>query len=132
MIIAAQTSIFIPHSCQYCPRVQAVEFGYLGTAASVVKAANKAPRAKAGDAGFEKQLRVMARNIVKLHNGHLERRRSVFTENYAMRPYLLGEDLDRRSKQPKYVRSGEVNHPRNILPAVVNDGGQFAMRSGGI
>ena len=109
--------------------IHAVDFGYLGTGAIVMKAALKAPRAKVGDEMFEKKMRIMARNIVKLHNGHLERRRSVFTENHAMSPFLLDDNLDKRRKQPKYVKSGKVNTPENILPSVMNDGGQYAMRS---
>ena len=109
--------------------IHAVEFGYLGTAATVMKTALKAPRAKAGDEVFEKKMRLMARNIVKLHNGYLERHRSVFTDNHALRPYLLDDNLDKRRKQPKYIKSGKVNHPDNILPSVMNDGGQYAMRS---
>ena len=71
----------------------------------------------------------MARNIVKLHNGHLERSRSVFTDKHAMSPYLLDDNLDKRRKQPTYIKSGKVNTPENILPSVMNDGGQYAMRS---
>ena len=109
--------------------IHAVEFGYLGTAATVMKTALKAPRARAGDEVFEKKMRLMAKNIVKLHNGYLDRQRSVFTDSHALRPYLLDDNLDKRSKQPKYVKSGKVNHPENILPSVMNDGGQYLMRS---
>ena len=109
--------------------VHAMDFGYLGTAAIVMKAALKAPRAKAGDEIFEKKMQLFARNVVKLHNGHLERSRSVFTEKHAMSPYLLDDNLDKRRKQPKYIKAGKVNTPENILPSVMNDGGQYAMRS---
>ena len=86
--------------------VRAVEFGYLGLAATVIKSALEAPRSKFGDKLFEKKLQSMAKNIVELHNGFLDQRRSIYTENYAMKPYLLDENLDKSSKQPKYIKSG--------------------------
>ena len=87
--------------------IQAVEFGYLGMATTVIKAALKAPRSKIGDKLFEKRVQSMARHIVELHNGFLDQRRSVYTDNYAMKPYLLDENLNRRSKQPTYIKLGK-------------------------
>ena len=29
----------------------------------------------------------------------------------------MDDDLDKRSKQPKYIRTGEVNHAENIFPS---------------
>ena len=95
--------------------IHAADFGYLGTAATVIKAALKAPGTN--DKELEKKMQGMAKTLVKLHNGYLERRRSVFTEDYALRPYLLDDDLDKRSKQPKYIRTGEVSHAENIFPS---------------
>ena len=86
--------------------VQAVEYGYLGMAAAVMKAAFKAPRSKVGDKLFEKKLQRMSKNIVELHNGFLDQRRSIYTENYAMKPYLLDANLNKRRKQPTYIKSG--------------------------
>ena len=108
--------------------IHAVDFGYLGTAATVMKAALKAPRANDGNKEFEKKMQGIARSIVKLHNGYLERWRSVFTDDYALRPYLLDDGLDKRSKQPKYIRRGEVNHAENIFPAFEIDS-QFVKTS---
>ena len=93
---------------------QAMEFGYLGIACSIIKAALKAPTTNDGDKVLVNKMEGMAKNIVKLHNGNMERWRSVFTKNYVLRPYFLSDNLDKRSKQPKYIKSGKVNQPANI------------------
>ncbi len=93
---------------------QAMEFGYLGIAGSIIKAALKAPTTNDGDKVLVNKMEGMAKNIVKLHNGNMERWRSVFTKNYVLRPYFLSDNLDKRSKQPKYIKSGKVNQTANI------------------
>ena len=93
---------------------QAMVFGYLGIAGSIVKAALKAPTTNDGDKVLVNKMEGMAKNIVKLHNGNMERWRSVFTKNYVLRPYFLSDNLDKRIKQPKYIKSGKVNQPANI------------------
>ena len=93
---------------------QAIKFGYLGIAGRIMKAALKAPTTNDGDKVLVNKMQGLAKNIVKLHNGNMERWRSVFTKNYVLRPYFLKDNLDKRSKQPKYVKTGKVNQPANI------------------
>ena len=98
----------------YYITTQAMEFGYLGIASSIIKAALKAPTTNDEDKVLVNKMEGMAKNIVKLHNANMERWRSVFTKNYVLRPYFLSDNLDKRIKQPKYIKSGKVNQPANI------------------
>ena len=50
---------------------------------------------------FEAELSRMVAETVRAHNGYLERHRSVFTDNFTFKPFLLDSNLRRRRKQPR-------------------------------
>ena len=71
----------------------------------------------------------MVANIQNLHNGYLGKHRSVFTDSFALRPYMLDKKLGRQRNQPKYVKTGDVVTIEKIAPAIESDRGTYAMLS---
>ena len=71
----------------------------------------------------------MVANIQNLHNGYLEKHRSVFTDSFSLRPYMLDRELRRQRRQPKYIKTGDVVTMEKIAPAIESDRGTYAMRS---
>ena len=93
----------------------ALESGYLGTAARDLRTALS--RSVAGSCScshyctknfrlsnetrqFKRSVEVLRRDLVRLHNGYMEKSRSVVTDKYVFSQYLLDENLKRKSKQP--------------------------------
>ena len=67
-----------------------------------------------------KKVKDMVSNIKKLHNGYLNKFKSVYTDNYAMKPFMLDDKLERDKNQPNFAKTGEVNdassiHVRNAI-----------------
>ena len=93
-----------------------------------MKAAKTAQRVKE-DPRFESKLVKMVGNIHKLHNGYLEKHRSIYTDSATMRPYLLDQELGRRGRQPKYIQREDVVTVEKIAPAIQNDNGAHALGS---
>ena len=71
------------------------EYGYIGTASVILRTALNTSREPGSDERFETDLTRMVTEIVKVHNGYLERHRSVFTDNYTFKPFLLDSKLRR-------------------------------------
>ena len=104
------------------------DYGYFGTASVLLKAALTAPRAYP-DEQFEKELRKIVRDTRKLHNGYLEKHKSVFTDSYSFKPYLIGENLKRQKKQPKFIKAGEHVDVYKIWRSLINDDAVYARTS---
>ena len=113
----------------------ALESGYLGTAARVLRTA--LPRSVAGcclpyftksfrlsneTRQFKRSVEVFRRTLVRLNNGYMEKSRSVVTDKYVFSQYLLDENLKKKSKQPKFIREGKHMDYAYIGEAVKNDG----------
>ena len=94
----------------------------------MLKVALAAPRRRV-DSKFEFQVRKMVSNIQMLHNRNLEKHRSVFTDSYSMRPYLLDSELGRQKRQPKFVTTDDVITIEKIAHAILTDRATYAMRS---
>ena len=103
-------------------------YGYFGTGSVLLKAALTAPRAYE-DEQFEKELRKIVRDTRKLHNGYLEKHKSVFTDSYSFKPYLLGENLKKQKKQPKFIKAGEHVDVFKIWRSLMNDDAVYARQS---
>ena len=67
-------------------------------------------------------MEVLRRDLVRLHNGYMEKSRSVVTDKYVFSQYLLDENLKKKSKQPKFIREGKHMDYAYIGDAVRNDG----------
>ena len=104
---------------------KAMEYGFLETAADLMKEAKTAPRYKE-DPKFEKHIEKFVKNVYQLHNGYLEKHRSVFTDTYSMKPYKLDKNLEKSAKQPKYVKNGDPLDVMKIMQAYANDNGMYA------
>ena len=78
---------------------------------------------------FEAELAKVVAATVKIHNGYLERHRSVFTDSYSFKPYLLTSKLGRRKKQPRFVTEGEHLDIIKIWDSVKTDDGYYARTS---
>ena len=78
---------------------------------------------------FEAELANVVAATVKIHNGYLERHRSVFTDSYSFKPYLLTSRLGRRKKQPRFVTGGEHLDIVKIWDSVKNDNGDYVRTS---
>ena len=104
------------------------EYGYLGTAAMIVKALPGSYRAKHDDDEFERRIRKVTADIRKLHNGYLGKWESVYTDSYQMLPYMLDEKLNRAKKQPKFVKQRLPLNSVHIAPAVKNDNAFNALK----
>ena len=78
-----------------------------------------------------KKVRDMVSKIQKIHNGYLQKFKSVYTDNYAMKPFMLDENLDEDKNQPNFVRSGEVHDATSIhvRHAIVRDNAANAERN---
>ena len=104
------------------------KYGYLGTASVILKTALTAPRSYP-DEKFEAELMKIVRNTRKLHNGYLEKHKSVFTDSYSFKPYLLDEKLKKQKKQPKFVKAGEHVDVYKIWESLKNDDAVYARQS---
>ena len=104
------------------------KYGYFGTASVILKTALTAPRSYP-DETFEAELMKIVRNTRQLHNGYLERHRSVFTDSYSFKPYLLDEKLKKQKKQPKFVKAGEHVDVYKIWESLMNDDSVYARQS---
>jgi len=107
---------------------RADEFGYLGTAANIVKSAlNAQKNEEHSEKGkqFKKSLLKLKSDILTKHNGYLEKSKSVVTDKYVFTPYMLDGNLERRKKQPKFVTSKKLIDTEQIIPAISNDAGAF-------
>ena len=69
------------------------EYGFIGTASVILKTALNTSRDPWSDQTFEADLARIVAETVKVHNGYLERHRSVFTDTYTFKPYLLDSKL---------------------------------------
>ena len=103
-------------------------FGYFGTASVILKTALTAPRAYP-DEQFEAELKKIVRDTRKLHNGYLTKHKSVFTDNYSFKPYLIDENLKKQKKQPKFIKAGEHVDLYKIWSSLINDDAVYARQS---
>ena len=107
---------------------RAIAYGYFGTASVILKTALTAPRSYP-DEQFEKELKRIVRDARKLHNGYLEKHKSVFTDNYSFKPYLIDENLRKQKKQPKFIKAGEHTDLYKIWRSLMNDDASYARQS---
>ena len=105
---------------------RADESGYLGTAANIIKSALNAPKnqmfSEKEQKTFMKNLLKFKKDILTKHNGYLEKSKSVVTDKYVFNPYMLDENLERKKKQPKFIKSEQVTDTIQIIDAIMNDG----------
>jgi len=105
---------------------RADESGYLGTAANIIKSALNAPKnqmfSEKEQKTFMKNLLKFKKDILTKHNGYLEKSKSVVTDKYVFNPYMLDEKLERKKKQPKFIKSEQVTDTIQIIDAIMNDG----------
>ena len=104
---------------------KAMEYGFLDTAVDLLRQTKSAQKYKE-DKDFEKHLEKFIKNVHKLHNSYLEKHRSVFTDSHTLKPYKLHKNLDRSSKQPKYIQNGDPLDITKIIPAYQNEKGLYA------
>ena len=78
-----------------------------------------------------KRVRDMVSKIKKIHNGYLQKFKSIYTDNYSMKPFMLDDNLEEDKNQPIFVRSGEVDDARGIYVrnAIVRDNAANAERN---
>ena len=105
------------------------EYGFIGTASVILRTALKTSRDPGSDESFEAALKRIVAETVKIHNGYLKKHRSVFTDNYTFKPYLLDSRLRRKKKQPKFVTGGDHLDVVKIWDSVKNDNGDYARTS---
>ena len=108
--------------------IRAVDYGFIGTASVILKAAISAPRAYQ-DENFEKEFQKILKNTQKLHNGYLEKHKSIYTDSFCLKPYLIDEDMNRKKKQPKFIKSGTVSDLLLMGHSLKNDDAQYARTS---
>ena len=104
------------------------QYGYFGTASVILKTALTAPRAFP-DEQFEEELKKIVRDTRKLHNGYLEKHKSVYTDSYSFKPYLIDENLKKQKKQPKFIRAGEHVDTYKMWRSLINDDATYARTS---
>ena len=106
--------------------ISAIEYGFLGTASVILKAALS--RARQGE-HLENRFRRIVKDTEKLHNSYLERHRSIYTDSYSLKPFLIDEDMQRRRKQPKFIKTGSHTDLRQMEDSLAKDGSQYARTS---
>ena len=60
--------------------------------------------------------------IYQSHNGYLKKFKSIFTDQYALKPYFLDENLERSRSQPSFITSGSAEDVYHMRHAIVSDG----------
>ena len=108
--------------------ISAVDYGFIGTASVILKTAITAPRAYQ-DEHFEKSLQKIIKDTQKLHNGYLEKHRSIYTDSYSLKPYLIDEEMRKKKKQPKFIKTGTHTDLLRMGNSVKNDDAQYARTS---
>jgi len=71
---------------------------------------------------LRKHVAKFVQNIVIKHNGYLEKNKAITTDRYVFNPYMLGENLEKRNKQPKYIRTNSIIDVHKIIDAIITDG----------
>ena len=105
----------------------AVEFGYLGTAARILQTVLTNLDKETDQ--FKKDLLAFKKNVILMNNGYMEKSQSIVTDKYVFSPYLLGDNLRRRKKQPKFITEGKHTDYRYIWGSASSDGALFATRN---
>ena len=100
--------------------------GLLGTAANIIKPAltlvNEEPMHAELRKVLRKSIAQFKREILIKHNGYLEKTQSVATDKYVFNTYLLNENLEKRKKQPKYVKAKDMIDVNKIKDSIKDDG----------
>ena len=52
-----------------------------------------------------KRLKTMVRDLMKMNNGYLIKREIFLLKDFMVKPYLVNEKLERKKKQPKFVKN---------------------------
>ena len=60
--------------------------------------------------------------IINSHNGYLQKYKSIFTDKYALKPYFLDENMEKRQGQPLFVKSGSSEDVYHMRHAIISDG----------
>ena len=68
-------------------------------------------------------------NTQKLHNGYLEKHKSIYSDSFCLKPYLIDEDMNRKKKQPKFIKTGTVSDLLLMGNSLKNDDAQYARTS---
>ena len=101
-------------------------FGYLGTAANIVKTALNLSEdltlSSSENETLRKSMLKFKKEILIKHNGYLEKSKAIVTDKHVFSPYMLDENLERKKKQPKFVTTEKLIDAEHIIDAVVNDG----------
>ena len=108
--------------------IRAIEYGFIGTGTVILKSAINAPRAYE-DENFEKMFAKILRDTQKLHNGYLEKHKSIYTDSYSLKPYLIDEDMKKKKKQPKFIKAGDHINLLKMGDSLRNDDAQYARTS---
>ena len=100
--------------------------GLLGTAANIIKPALKSVNEENIQEELRRELRKaiaqFKKEIIIKHNGYLEKVKSVASDKFVFNQYLLDENLDKRKKQPKYVKSEDMIDVGKITESLKDDG----------
>ena len=100
--------------------------GLLGTAANIIKPAIQSVNEESIPEDLRKVLRKtiaqFKKEILVKHNGYLEKVKSVASDKYVFNQYLLDENLNKRKKQPKYVKSDDLIDVEKITDSLKDDG----------
>ena len=101
----------------------ALDMGFVNTAAKYVRSGGIAASEEKVEKDARKRLLVLKNKILQIHNGLLTKRKTFLTDEQITNPYLLDEHLEKRSKQPKFVK--QLKHLDYNLSLILNYGGDF-------
>jgi len=101
----------------------ALEMGFVDTAVKYVLSASIVAVEEKVNADEKKKINVLRSKILQMHNGLLTKRKTFLTDEHITNPYFIDEQLNRRAKQPKFVKG--LRHQDYDLSLVKKNGGDF-------
>ena len=97
-----------------------MKYFYVGTALSIIQSLYK--KSSCNDKGQNKAIKQIKHITINSHNEYLQKYKSIFTDKYALKPYFLDENMEKRRRQPSFIKSGSTEDVYHMRHAILSDG----------